>query len=40
MALMLEVEVLGGPAEGNHQAKATASRRGGVERKPEAKLGS
>jgi hypothetical protein len=40
MALMLEVEVLCGPAERNRQLKATASSGGGVGRKPEAKLGA
>jgi len=36
---MLEVKVLCGPGEGNREPKATASQRGGVERKLEAKLG-
>ena len=39
MVLMLEVKVLCGPGEGNREPKATASPRGGVGRKPEAKFG-
>ena len=39
MALMLEVKVLCGPGEGNREPKATASPRGGVGRKLEAKFG-
>jgi hypothetical protein len=40
MALMLEVEVLCVPGDGNRERKATASPRGGVGRKPEAKFGA
>jgi hypothetical protein len=40
MALIQEVEVLYGPVGRNRQPKATASSRGGVGRKPEAKLGA
>ena len=39
MALILEVRVLYGPIGRNRQLKATAPPRGGVGRKPKAKLG-
>jgi hypothetical protein len=40
MAMMLEVKSSAGLGDGNREPKATASPRGGVGRKPEAKLGA
>jgi hypothetical protein len=40
MASMLGVKVPASPGEGNHEPKATASPRGGPERKPEDELGA